>query len=405
MNPRKTYNSKIDKNFIFFCLAAHGSGISGSDRIFIELARRWKEKNSITLHVFPDGYSMCQKHNLTKDQVQFSVHSLKIFAHMGFVIEYMSKILYGIFLGLTIKIPNPQNTICYSSSEFWMDSFPTTILKLRYPKLTWVASWYQTAPNPFVGFASGKRENVYRFRSLLYYVVQLPVKVLIKHVADFVIVNNEDEKKQFPDLSKKGKVIVLIGAVNLRIIDSYKKKFVNVSKKYDAVFQGRFHPQKGVVELVEIWGKVVQEQKNAKLIMIGDGPLKGDVDRKIASLGLQANIVVTGYMFDGEEKYKIFAESKIAVHPSFYDSGGMASAEVMAFGIPCVGFDLPAFESYYPEGMVKVPIGDMDQFAEAILHLLQNDKKRSDIGKEAEKMIYKNYSWDTRAKNLLEKIV
>ena len=197
---------------------------------------------------------------------------------------------------------------------------------------------------------------------------------------------------------------MLLGAVPLKEIKNWKAKLSKLPKKYDAVFQGRFHPQKGVVELVEIWKKVVEKKPNAKLAMIGDGPLMQDVRDKIQDLGLQKNIKLFGYLFDGPEKYEIFSRSKLVVHPAFYDSGGMASAEAMAFGIPVVGFDLKAYESYYPQGMLKVPVGDLSAFGDAILKLLDNDDFRRAEGENAEKMIFSKWSWNKRTSEVLDKI-
>ena len=175
-------------------------------------------------------------------------------------------------------------------------------------------------------------------------------------------------------------------------------------KIYEAVFQGRFHPQKGVVELIKIWRLVVNKIPKAKLVMIGDGPLMESVKLEIRNLKLEDNIRLLGYVFDGDEKYKLFAQSKIVVHSAFYDSGGMASAEAMAFGLPCVGFDLPAYDSYYPQGMVKAPISNLESFAKNVISLLDNPNLRDKIGREAVSMIYKNWSWDKRAQEVLNKI-
>ncbi len=69
-----------------------------------------------------------------------------------------------------------------------------------------------------------------------------------------------------------------------------------------------------------------------------------EVKFKINELRLQNNIKLFGFVFDGPEKYRVFSQSKIVVHPSYFDSGGMAAAESMLFGMPCVGFDLPAYK-------------------------------------------------------------
>lgn len=392
------------QRFIFFALAAYGEGISGSDRIFIEFARRWGKKHRITLYVTDEGEEMCVRNNLkTKDQrskLQFKVSKMKIWSKMGFVINYLVRIVEGIRLGLILKIGDPQSNIIYSASEFWMDSFPCLILKLRYPKIRWVAAWYQTAPNPLTGFGFGR----YKAKSFLYWLAQLPIKPLISRFADFVLVNNENEKKQFPRHAKASRAVIVLGAVDLEKIGKWKLENGKLSKVYDAVFQGRFHPQKGVVELVDIWKKVVEEKPDAKLAMIGDGPLLEDVKSQISKFKLERNIRLFGFLFDGPEKYKIFAKSKIVVHTAYYDSGGMASAEAMAFGIPCVGFDLPSYKSYYPKGMLKVPVGDLDAFSKEVVKLTDDKTYNKKFAKEALEMIETKWSWEQRANEVLASI-
>lgn len=391
-------------NFNFFTLAALGKGLSGSDRIFIEFARRWSKNNNINIYLWTEGHEMCERQDLKGRNIKFKVSSMKPWCDFGFIINYFARIFEGIRLGLTLKLKNSRNTILYSASDFWMDALPCFLLKLRFPHLKWAATWYQTAPNPLKGFAEGDRSEKYRFSALLYWLSQLPIKPLISGWANFVLVNNEDEKKQFPSLNKKGRVAIVLGAVDLKKIGDWKKEAGKLSKTNDAVFQGRLHPQKGVVELIEIWRKVVDKRKNSKLAIIGDGPLMEKVKLKIKKLKLEKNIELLGYVFDGDIKYRTFAQSKIVLHPALYDSGGMASAEAMAFGIPCVGFNLKSYESYYPSGMIKTKIGDLNAFSQEILKLLSNDSYREKMGREALGMIKKSWSWNTRALEIYDGI-
>ena len=420
--------------FYFFALAPTGEGISGSDRIFIELARNWSEHTPVTIFTTEEGIKMVKRQKLKGRLLKVEkVEKGKL--PVNFFFKYLYKIFLGINLGLSLQITNQRSqvTFIYSSSEFWMDSLPALILKIRHPNIKWIAAWYQTAPNPFKGFEEnstkvkvqrtplesprlltgqgGRRQSRYSLSALFYWLMQFPIKPLISKFADKIIVNNKQEKKQFPNYTKRGDTIVLIGAVPLKEIENWKTsassslKIGNLPKVYDAVFQGRFHPQKGVVELIDIWKKVVEKIPYAKLAMIGDGPLMNKVKLQISNYKLQNNIVLFGYLFDGEEKYKIFSQSKIVVHPAYYDSGGMAAAEAMAFGVACVGFNLKAYNSYYPEGMIKAKIGDLDSFAHKITELIDNPKLRKDLGDKAKAMIYKNYSWDARAKEILQKII
>ena len=390
-------NMEIKRIYIF-ALAAHGQGLSGSDRIFIEFARRWSRHTNVNIWVWKEGFKLCKRQHLSVSNINYFVSSMKPWRNFGFFINYLARILEGIRVGLAINLDNQPSTIIYSASEFWMDSIPAFLLKLRFPKIKWIAAWYQTAPNPLTGFAEGERKNRYRLSSLFYWLMQAPIKPLINRFADFVLVNNDEERKQF------SKALVVLGAVDLEGIKVWHSEFKNLPKIYDSVFQGRFHPQKGVLELIDIWKIVVSKKTDARLVMIGDGPLMESAQCKVQSAKLENNVILKGYMFDGEEKYKIFSQSKLVLHPSFYDSGGMASAEAMAFGLPCIGFDLDSYKSYYPKGIIKVGIGNLEEFANVVISLLNDQLMRNRIGAEGLDMIKKNWSWDKRAKEIFNEI-
>lgn len=391
-------------NFTIIALMAWGEGISGGDRISIELARRWVKTFPVTVYLWEEGYRMYMRQELDPKKITFRIINMSPWKYLGFFINYLARIFAGIVLSVKMNLENDKATIIYTATEFWMDSLPGFILKLRFPKITWVATWFQTAPNPWVGFKEGDRELSYRFRALMYWLVQFPIKPLIKKYADFVLVNNENERKQFSKMDKEKKVIVILGAVDLERIKKILSKIKKGIKVYDGVFQGRFHPQKGVVELIYIWKLVVDKKPGAKLALIGDGSLMGQVRKKIDELGLHKNIELFGYVFDSIKKYKIFAESKVVLHPAFYDSGGMASAEGMALSLPAVGFNLDSYKSYYPKGMIKVPNNNLQAFSEAVLELLEDKKLYSRIGNQARVMIAKDWSWDNRAIKILDYI-
>lgn len=383
-------------------LGALGGGLSGGDRIFIEFARRWSANTPVHLYVWEEGLQMCRRENLEGKFLKIHLIKVGFISRFGFVIHYIYRILLGLNLGLSLK--GGSSDLVYSASEFWMDSLPALIFKLRNPKVKWAAAWYQTAPNPLVGFSEGKRVKQYKLAAFLYWLVQKPIKPLISKFADFVLINNEIERKQFSSLGGNNSIVVL-GAVNTEKISYYLRKHKRPKeKKYLGVFQGRFHPQKGVSELVDIWKLVVEKIPDAKLAMIGDGPLMHEVQEKVKMLKLSENIVLYGYLHDGEEKYGVFDQSHIVLHPAFYDSGGMASAEAMAFGLPCIGFDLKAYQSYYPKGMLKVDFGNLSAFAKEIISLSENKTLYNKISDDAKDMVFNQFSWDKRSMEVLTKL-
>jgi glycosyltransferase involved in cell wall biosynthesis len=173
-------------------------------------------------------------------------------------------------------------------------------------------------------------------------------------------------------------------------------------KKYEAVFIGRLHPQKGVLELIEIWKLVCRRSPSARLAIIGNGELEDEVRALINRNGLSRNITMLGFM-DGHEKIRVFKESRIVLHPATYDSGGMASAEAMACGLPGICFDLPALMTYYARGMIKIPRNDLQRFAEEITILLNDPGRYAMLSKEAVEQS-KSWDWDLNASKVLEEI-
>lgn len=381
-------------------IAAEGSGLSGGDRLFTQIALHldlsiW----CVQVITSSAGMRMCDDAHLPK-RVSITVPRVVAWLESTpFMLRYIGKILSSGITAYTcyLRLRDAPHPYIYVASDFWADLFPACMVKIVLPGTHLCATWYQTAPNPWKGFVTGasKRRHNDRSRSLHYWLVQAVSNRLIRIFADTVVVNNADEQSVFPGLRKE-KLYVMYGGVPVDEIRTYLQKRPHSTKDIDCVFQGRLHPQKGVLELIDIWSRLITRMHDARLVIIGDGPLMNRCRQKVKELGLENHITFVGYVFDGDVKYDIFSRSKIVLHPSLYDSGGMAAAEAMAFGIPCIGFDLPAYKSYYPHGMIKVPAGELDAYAQSIQDLLVDQAARERLGQEAMSDIHARWSWQKR---------
>jgi len=392
-------DSSVKNKVVFHIIAnaAIGTGLSGGDRIFMECAKRWaKAGREVRVYVWEEGYEMCRRNGL--ENVKYIIWSAMPYKKLGFTILYMVRTIKGTVEALRMRISDTSGgAVIYSSSDFWPDSLPAWILKMRFRKVKWVAGFYLFVSTPF------SRESPYKgkfvLKGLFYYLSQIPVYYLVRKYADMVFVTNELDRWRFIDNKRLtlDRVIAVRGGVDIKtpaLIPETKRK------QFDAVFVGRFHPQKGVLELLDIWRYVCEVKKDAKLAVIGVGELESEVRTKIKKYGLENNVVLFGFK-DGVEKLKIFKDSKVVVHPAIYDSGGMAACEAMACGLPGVSFDLPALRTYYPKGTLKTPCYDLKQFAENILKLLEDKHLYEKTSKEALEHAMA-WDWDKRAEELLE---
>jgi glycosyltransferase involved in cell wall biosynthesis len=393
----------VGHKFLFIDNNNIGYGLSGGDTIFIQLLKNWQNSNQITflacqeaINILPS--SINKLNIITTDSVNPNPSNslINLFFH------YLRRI-YKVFLSISRnKSLLQDNEFVYSVSDFLPDLLPTLFLKISKPKIKWMAGYYLFAPNPFS--KTSPYHGIHRLKGFIYWFIQLFTKSIVNHFADYILITSSPDITRF---SKNKHVIVIRGGVDLIEINNYIKAHplkLPPQRQYDACFLGRFHPQKGCLKLIAIWKNVTNKLPNAKLAIIGQGEMENQMRQMISKYKLQKNIDIFDFLV-GTPKYQIFADSKIVVHPATYDSGGMASAEAMAFGLPGISFDLESLRSYYPKGFLKSKCFSTTDFANNIVKLLTNKTIYHTLSEESLKLIKTNWNWIKRAKEIYSSIV
>lgn len=385
---------------LIIAAAGFGIGTSGGDRIFLEFAQYWKKSGyKVIILTGEEGYRLC----LTSGLHDFEYDVIKTdYKRFNFLYAYLMRIFRVVNRAKKFSLDYSGELTIYSASDFLADSLPAYILKKRFLQARWVAGFYFFAPHPLPNHDDIRYRGGYVLptpKSLIYYLLQgIALRKILKG-ADLILVSNQLDKAIFKNYGfNESMVLPLYGGVNIKDIEKIPEQEI----RYDACFVGRLHYQKGAMELVKIWNLVKQKKNNAKLAVVGIGPLKNKIIRYIRKKSLEKNIDMLGFI-SGEPKYKIFKSSRIFLHTPILDTGGMAAAEGMAAGLPVVGFDLPGYKYSYPRGMLKAPVGDLESFAKLALDLLNDEILYSKIRKEALDFS-KEWAWEKKAEMVLEKI-
>ncbi len=375
----------------------------GGSNIHTNFLLRIPQERQITIFTYQDNY---QVRNFFSEYQNVTVNEFKTLS--GLFKRYLLHweiLLRCVYPGLLFLFKKMDYKHLVTQTDFLPDTWAAFLLKIRNPKVEWTASFFLAAPTPWQKDSpyKGKRWII----GFFYWFLQIPSIWFIKWKADKVIVTSEPDVQRFLSKNRdRSKIMVVQGGVNIEASETYLKSgsiTPSHERKYDACFSGRFHYQKGVLELIDIWNEVCQVKKDAKLAMIGHGSLEEDVKKKIAKYHLEGNIDLLGFM-GGQDKFEIFKQSKVMVHPATYDSGGMAAAEGLAWGLPGVSFDLEALKTYYPKGMLKTPPSDFKRFAENILNLLQSEALYQKTASDAHNLIVEVWDWEKRAKKMYETI-
>jgi glycosyltransferase involved in cell wall biosynthesis len=363
--------------------------VSGGDKRFIELARRWKEQIHLSIITPAVGLSVCRD----IEQLHTNYHTLAIpwTDRLGIAITYICRTILALS-----RIPKfKHHYLAYSSSDILPDVVPAFLMKIINKDSSWISSIFHLIPPP------SRRPGSWT-RNTLSYLAQRLSLFFIKRWADLVLITNKNMQAElinrfhFP----QSKIRMTRMGIEKALIDSIDPP----EKCYEGIFLGRLVPSKGIFDLIEIWKLVVKEYPSARLAIIGAGEetMIAKLKERIGKNKLDNNIDLLGFL-DKKEVIRQLKSARIFLFPSWEEGWGISIAEAMACGLPVITYNLPIYEEIFKTGITGVPLGDMAGFAEKVIHFLRDRETLIKMSREAFLQSGK-HDWDIVAKQEFEMI-
>ena len=159
----------------------------------------------------------------------------------------------------------------------------------------------------------------------------------------------------------------------------------NIEKENTVISVGRLEKQKDFVTLIKAYKKVAALYPDWKLKIYGQGNRKDELQGLIERENLTTNIRLCGVTHTPFLEMK---KAKIFVLSSFYEGFPNVLCEAMHAGLPCVSTKCECGPSELindGKNGFLVQIGNINQMAEKIIALIENEKLRSSMGEEAER--------------------
>jgi glycosyltransferase involved in cell wall biosynthesis len=150
---------------------------------------------------------------------------------------------------------------------------------------------------------------------------------------------------------------------------------------------------KGHRYLIEAVPEIVKEFPDAKVMIVGDGELRADLERQAARLGIERSVVFTGFRRDVPALLSLFDVFVMASHMEGLCTSVM---DAMAARVPVVVTDaggLPELVRNEVSGLV-VPAKDPAALALAIVRLLRNREEAARFAAGAKRTVEEKYSVD-----------
>tara|TARA_R110002012_G_scaffold263456_2_gene446479 strand:+ start:142467 stop:143528 length:1062 start_codon:yes stop_codon:yes gene_type:complete len=174
---------------------------------------------------------------------------------------------------------------------------------------------------------------------------------------------------------------------------------LNLEKKNIILNVGRLVWEKDQLTLIRIFNKISNEEW--QLHIVGDGPLRSEIENEIIKLNLQKKVILHGSQ---RNLSKYFSSAKIFAFTSLSEGYPNALCEAMAFPLACISFDCNAG----PRDIIKNDIngllitsGDFKKYQKELNKLMNSSKLQNDLKMESIKII-ENQTIDRIAHNMMK---
>lgn len=230
--------------------------------------------------------------------------------------------------------------------------------------------------------------------------------VKMAHLAR-VVVKGIKEKFVYNGI-KQEKIIVIQNGTD---IDSFNdKKIIKKTKSndYNIGFIGNLVFWQGVHIALKAMSIILKYRKDIKLIIIGDGPEKKNLEQISNTLNLNNYVDFRGEVSFQDVPFML-SNFDIAIAPFISERNkniGLSPIKIRdyaASGLAIISSDIKGISNY--DWLVKVKPDDADVLANNILHLIENESLRKSLQEKSKKYAFENFDVKIIGKTLMNEII
>ncbi len=170
---------------------------------------------------------------------------------------------------------------------------------------------------------------------------------------------------------------------------------------------GRFCEQKGQVLLLQAVSQLVSEGFKLKLVLVGDGPMRGYIEQYIVEQGLSSYVELTGSL-SGEQVREQISLSRAFVLPSFMEGLPVVIMEAFALGRPVISTYVGGIPELVKDGINGwlVPASSLDDLVFFMRIVLQSSPQTlAEMGERGRQRVFEQHAINVEAKKLSELFV
>jgi L-malate glycosyltransferase len=158
------------------------------------------------------------------------------------------------------------------------------------------------------------------------------------------------------------------------------------------VHVSNFRPVKRVDVAIDVF-RLIRRQVRARFALIGDGPVRPEIEQRVADYGLSDDVIFAGEQHDLVPWLSI---ADLFLLPSAQESFGLAALEAMACELPVVASKVGGLPEIIDDGVTGFlcPMDAIELMAERGIAVLTDDELRAAIGRRAAEVVRTRYCTD-----------
>lgn len=163
------------------------------------------------------------------------------------------------------------------------------------------------------------------------------------------------------------------------------------------LFAGRLHEEKGVFVLAQAWRDVRAQIPEARLVFAGDGPARGELEKRLVEAGQSDSVEFLGVV-KNRQMPDLMGRADVVCAPSittrkWAEQVGSVQLQAMACGVPVVSTRSGAIPEYVPDGAAGVLVeeGNAVALANALSALLRDPARIVEMGEYGRKYACAHY--------------
>ena len=183
----------------------------------------------------------------------------------------------------------------------------------------------------------------------------------LRYTADYLFAcSKESGEWLFGKKAVKGpKFIEIKNSIDLEkcsfnpVIRSKYREEMSLTEKIVYIHVGRLHPAKNHAFLLELFKKISEKDRNAVLLLVGEGELREQIINQITKLEIQESVIMLGSRGD---VCNLLQAADCFLFPSLWEGVPLTVIEAQAAGLPCLISDRVTTDVAISELVVSIPV-------------------------------------------------